>query len=113
MESKPTSRPTSVIVTIWLTETTPDSIDMLATAKNHDLKASRVSAAESDAWLFALMTLQTCEGWGGATNYGISRMNSGSGSYAAPPPARRSTHQGAVEWQQSKGSSAGAEIDPA
>lgn len=66
-------------------ETTPDSIDMLATARNHELKVARMSSAEMepDSWLYALLTLQTCEGWGGRNNYGISRMNSGSGSRPA------------------------------
>ena len=33
-----------------------------------------------DDWLFALITLQTMEGFGGAGNYGISRMNGGLGN---------------------------------
>lgn len=56
---------------------TPDALDMLVTAKNHDLKQEVMSAAQPDDWLFALVTLQTMEGFLGAGNYGISRMNGG------------------------------------
>lgn len=56
---------------------TPDALDMLVTAKNHDLKQERMIAASEEHWLFALVTLQTTEGFLGAGNYGISRMNGG------------------------------------
>ncbi|KQM59965.1 MULTISPECIES: hypothetical protein [unclassified Sphingomonas] len=56
---------------------TPDALDMLVTAKNHDLKQERMIAASDEDWLFALVTLQTTEGFLGAGNYGISRMNGG------------------------------------
>lgn len=59
---------------------TPDGIDMLVTARNHDLKASRIADAQDDDWFFALVSLQTQEGQMGAGNYGISRMNGGYGS---------------------------------
>ena len=59
---------------------TPDALDMLVTSKNHDLKANRMAAAEPDDWIFALVSLQTQEGFMGAGNYGIARMNSGDGS---------------------------------
>lgn len=59
------------------TEVTPDALDMLVTAKNHDLKAARLDAAASEHWLFSLITLQTWEGFLGRGNYGISRMNGG------------------------------------
>ena len=55
----------------------PDEIDMLVTAKNHDVKAARMTDAAPDDWLFALVQLQTCEGFLGAGNYGVSRMNGG------------------------------------
>lgn len=54
-----------------------DELDMLVTSKNHDLKAARARRAEPDDWLFALVSLQTQEGFLGAGNYGISRMNGG------------------------------------
>lgn len=54
-----------------------DELDMLVTSKNHDLKAARARRAEPDDWIFALVSLQTQEGFLGAGNYGISRMNGG------------------------------------
>ena len=62
---------------------TPDELDMLVTSKNHDLKSSVAAQANANDWLFALITLQTMEGFGGAGNYGISRMNGGLGSRPA------------------------------
>ena len=56
---------------------TPDELDMLVTAKNHDLKQAVMARAEPDDWLFALVSLQTMEGYLGAGNFGISRMNGG------------------------------------
>ncbi|GJD53524.1 hypothetical protein OPKNFCMD_6300 [Methylobacterium crusticola] len=58
----------------------PDALDMLVTAKNHDLKAEQMRDAADDHWLFALVSLQTQEGFMGAGNFGISRMNGGFGS---------------------------------
>ncbi len=63
--------------------TTPDELDMLVTAKNHDLKASIALHGDADDWIFALVSLQTMEGYGGARNYGISRMPSGYGNRPA------------------------------
>ncbi len=62
---------------------TPDGIDMLVTSRNHDLKQASMGRAEPDDWLFALLTLQTMEGFLGAGNYGISRMNGGFASRPA------------------------------
>lgn len=61
----------------WREISTPDALDMLATAKNHDVKAGRIADAAPDDWLFALVSLQTQEGYMGAGNFGISRMNGG------------------------------------
>jgi CRISPR system Cascade subunit CasA len=58
---------------------TPDALDMLVTAKAHDVKPERMAAARDEDWLFALVTLQTMEGIMGAGNYGISRMFGGYG----------------------------------
>lgn len=55
----------------------PDELDILVTSKNHDVKVARLARAEPDDWLFALVTLQTMEGFLGAGNYGVSRMNGG------------------------------------
>ena len=55
----------------------PDELDMLVTSKNHDLKAARMSLSKPEEWAYALISLQTQEGFLGAGNYGISRMNGG------------------------------------
>ena len=65
------------------TVATPDDLDMLVTSKNHDLKSEVAEQAGKDDWIFALATLQTTEGFGGAENYGISRMNGGLGNRSA------------------------------
>jgi CRISPR system Cascade subunit CasA len=54
-----------------------DELDMLVTSKNHDVKGARATKARPEDWLFALLSLQTQEGFLGAGNYGISRMNGG------------------------------------
>lgn len=68
---------------------TADELDPLVTSKNHDLKAARMRDAEPDDWLFALVGRQTMDGFMGAGNYGISRMNGGFASRVflgfAPP----------------------------
>lgn len=59
---------------------TPDGLDMLITARNHDVKWEICSHSEPDDWIFALVARQTGEGYGGSGYYGISRMNGGSSS---------------------------------
>lgn len=59
---------------------TPDELDMLVTSKNHDVKGTRIMRPELQHWLFALLTLQTMEGFLGRGNYGIIRMNGGFGN---------------------------------
>ena len=74
---------------------TPDGLDMLVTSKNHDLKSSVASSSETDEWIFALISLQTSEGFGGAGNYGISRMNGGLGcrpAFSITPSTRLGAH---------------------
>lgn len=58
----------------------PDELDVLVTAKNHDVKMSRIAAARPEHWVYALVTLQTMEGFSGRSNYGIARMNGGQAS---------------------------------
>ena len=60
----------------------PDELDMLVTAKNHDLKSSLISDTRYDDWLFALLTVQTMDGDPGR-NPGISRMNGAFGNRPA------------------------------
>ncbi|MCB1939805.1 MAG: type I-E CRISPR-associated protein Cse1/CasA [Rhodocyclaceae bacterium] len=67
----------------WKPIATADALDMLVTSKNHDLKGERMRRTDADDWLFALVSLQTQEGFLGAGNYGISRMNGGFSSRPA------------------------------
>jgi len=55
----------------------PDELDLLVTAKNHDVKRARVGRPRPEHWVYALVSLQTMEGFGGRDNYGIARMNGG------------------------------------
>jgi CRISPR system Cascade subunit CasA len=70
---------------------TPDQIDVLLTTKNHDVKMARMSRARPEHWVYALVSLQTMQGFLGPGNYGIARMN---GGFASRPgigfaPSRR------------------------
>ena len=74
---------------------TPDELDMLVTSKNHDVKSSIAVASEYDDLILALISLQTSEGFSGAGNYGISRMNGGLGSrpaFSITPSTRFGIH---------------------
>ena len=64
----------------WTPVETPDALDLLITSRNHDLKQQIARRAEPQDWVFALVSLQTSEGYGGAGNNGIARMNGGSSS---------------------------------
>lgn len=66
----------------WTGVTTPDALDMVITSRNHDLKSNVAADASPQDWIYALVSLQTMEGFGGAGNYGIARMNGGSSSRA-------------------------------
>ncbi|MDD2728064.1 type I-E CRISPR-associated protein Cse1/CasA [Malikia sp.] len=71
--------------------TAADELDMLITSKNHDLKAARMIRSSPEDWCHALISLQTQEGFLGAGNYGVSRMNGGFASRCAvgvKPPGR-------------------------
>ena len=73
---------------------TPDELDPLDTAKNHELKRSVTPALDIDSWIFALITEQTTDAHM-ANNPSISRI-SGKGSRLAfslaPSPVRVGTH---------------------
>ena len=64
----------------WSTVATPDALDLLITSRNHDLKQAVAKRAAAEDWVFALVSLQTSEGYGGPKNFGIARMNGGSSS---------------------------------
>lgn len=57
-----------------------DALDLLITSKNHDLKQAVARSGQPQDWVFALVSLQTGEGYGGSENQGIARMNGGSSS---------------------------------
>ena len=57
--------------------TTPDDLDILVTAKNHDVKQAVALGCGLDDWIVALIDLQTMAGFLGAGNYGVARMNGG------------------------------------
>ena len=64
----------------WSRVTTPDALDLLITSKGHDLKRETARRATPEDWMFALVSLQTSEGYGGKGHQGIARMNGGSSS---------------------------------
>jgi len=64
----------------WSTVETADALDLLITSRNHDLKQAVACRATVEDWVFALVSLQTTEGYGGKGNQGIARMNGGSSS---------------------------------
>ena len=74
----------------WSDVVTPDALDMLITSRNHDVKSEIAHHAAAQDWIFGLVSLQTMEGFGGRSNYGIARMNGGSSSrpMLALAPAR-------------------------
>ncbi|HOM08215.1 MAG TPA: type I-E CRISPR-associated protein Cse1/CasA [Syntrophales bacterium] len=59
---------------------TPDELDVLVTAKDHDVKASRLPDDDLESWMYALVTYQTISGYLGSGNYGIVRMKGNEGS---------------------------------
>jgi CRISPR system Cascade subunit CasA len=56
-----------------------DELDLLVTSKNHDVKAARAAHARPEHWVYALVSLQTMQGFSGRSNDGIARMNVGAG----------------------------------
>ncbi|MBU0553051.1 hypothetical protein KKB55_21800 [Myxococcota bacterium] len=68
---------------------TPLGIDLPVVAKAHDVKPDRHAYATAEDWLYALITMQTMQGYSGRGNYGVVRMNGGLGSrpYVALVPA--------------------------
>ncbi len=74
---------------------TPDALDMLVTSNNHDIKRSTAWSGNAEDWVFAIVTLQTMEGYSGRDNYGISRMPSGYGNrpaFSISPSVRNGAH---------------------
>lgn len=67
-------------LTDWQVHEHPDNLDVLVTAKNHDVKQSIIAGSDIEAWILALVTLQTMQGYPGRGYHGISRMKGGYGS---------------------------------
>lgn len=66
----------------WTDVDTPDALDMLITSRGHDLKTAVARHARPQDWIYALVSVQTMEGYSGPTWNGIARMNGGSSSRA-------------------------------
>ena len=58
----------------------PDLLDVLQSARNHDVKRRRMVHPEPEHWLHALIGVQTMQGYSGKMWYGIARMNGGLGN---------------------------------
>ena len=88
----------------WSLIQTPDELDLLITSRNHDVKRAVANKARPEDWVFALVSLQTCEGYGGAGNHGIARMNGGSSSRPmlalAPAERRQDLSVSSSSWWQ-------------
>ena len=64
----------------WKTCESPDDIDVLATAKCHDVKRGLIQGDDTEAWVYALSTLQTTQGYPGRGYTRVARMNGGYGN---------------------------------
>ena len=69
--------PTARVEAFTLAAETPDALDVLVTAKNHDRKQAQAVDGGPQLWLYALIALQTTQGFSGRGNPGIARMNGG------------------------------------
>lgn len=69
--------PTTRIVDFEEYAHTPDMLDVLVTAKNHDRKQAQANGGAPHYWLYALLTLQTAQGYSNPQRYGIARMYGG------------------------------------
>jgi CRISPR system Cascade subunit CasA len=64
----------------WTAAEWPDDIDVLATAKSHDVKASLIQGDDAEAWVYAFSTLQTTQGYPGRGYNRVARMKGGYGN---------------------------------
>ena len=85
-----------------------EELDVLITAKNHDVKVDRVESPSIEHWVYALVTLQTMQGFLGAGNYGIARMNGGFAS--RPCVAFASAHGAAARFARDVEALLGARV---
>ena len=74
----------------WRPVETPDALDVLNTARNHDVKRAINRRATPEDWILTLVSLQTMGGYSGSGKNGIARMNGGfaSRSLVGLAPAR-------------------------
>ena len=79
---------------------TPDGIDILQLAKNHDRKGARGSSSPTEAWVYALITMQSLSGYLGGKRE-VARMNTGRGSRVCVETIR--TYQISGRWNQDVG----------
>ncbi|MCU7904948.1 MAG: type I-E CRISPR-associated protein Cse1/CasA [Candidatus Thiodiazotropha sp. (ex Epidulcina cf. delphinae)] len=77
---------------------TPDELDILPTAKNHDIKTARALKPQADEWSYALISLQTMAGYFGRGNFGVARMNGGFASRPCVELQKDRTSSG--RWQR-------------
>lgn len=64
----------------WPAVDHPDDLDMLVTSKSHDVKQAMIAGDDVEAWIYALVTVQTMQGFPGRGYNGIARMKGGYGS---------------------------------
>jgi CRISPR system Cascade subunit CasA len=64
----------------WKRCESPDDIDILVTSKGHDVKTGLMHGDDAEAWVYALSTLQTMQGYPGRGYNRVARMNGGYGS---------------------------------
>lgn len=69
-------------VNSWRVKAHPDDLDVLVTAKNHDVKMQTVAHGDIESWIYYLVTLQTTQGYPGRGYRPVVRMNGGYGNRA-------------------------------
>lgn len=72
--------PASRIADYKQTAISPEDIDIVVNSKHLKHKIGIGASSRPEDWAYALISLQTQDGFGGAGNYGIFRMNGGLGS---------------------------------
>lgn len=82
----------------WAVLGTPDGLDVLVTSKNWDVQRATFVDPLPEHWVYALVTVQTTQGYLGATWYQVARMNSGYGN--RPFTARTSSLRLGVRFRE-------------
>ena len=78
---------------------TPDALDLLVASRNHEVKEAKSAVAHNapeEDWIYSLVSVQTCGGYSGSGNHGISRMNGGFGNRNRMSLSVVGTGEGAV-----------------